>query len=87
MAAAGLANRAVPADKLHDCVAGIVATLAERSPLGLHRMKQMVNDGVDMSWDLAARYELALAEGHIGTDVPIEGLAAFVERRKPRFRS
>lgn len=77
MQAAGLVNQAVPAEELDGAAARLVATLAERSPSGLRRMKQMVDDEAEMPWDVAARYELAITERHLSTDVPGEGLAAF----------
>jgi enoyl-CoA hydratase/carnithine racemase len=85
MAAAGLVNRVVPDSDLHKATEDLVAELAERSPLGLRRMKEMVNDGLDMTWELAARYELTVSGRHLTSGVPDEGMRAFIERRPPRF--
>ena len=85
MAAAGLASRAVPAADLEMTAVNLVEKLAERDPSGLQRMKQMINDEASMPWALAARYELALTEGHLASGAPAEGLAAFIEGRPPRF--
>lgn len=85
MAAAGLASRAVPAADLESTAAELVATIAQCSPSGLRRMKQMLNDEPSMPWELAARYELAITERHLATNTPAEGLAAFMEKRAPEF--
>jgi enoyl-CoA hydratase/carnithine racemase len=85
MEAAGLVNRVVPDAELQAATDELVSELAQRSPLGLRRMKEMVNDGLELPWDVAARYELTVAERHLHSDVPNEGLLAFAERRAPRF--
>ena len=85
LAELNLVNRAVPADELESTVTDLVTTLATRSPSGLARMKQMVNDGTSLSWQLAAALELSLTEAHLATGASAEGLAAFVERRPPQF--
>ncbi len=82
----GLVNQVVAPGELHAAAQALAERLAQRSPAGLERMKQMANDEADMSWDHAARYELALTLGHLfGGDVT-EGLQAFTEKRKPDFR-
>ncbi|MFT3755675.1 MAG: enoyl-CoA hydratase/isomerase family protein [Pseudoxanthomonas sp.] len=81
----GLVNKVVPVAELDSTVSALVEHLAQRSPAGLARMKQMANDESDMSWDVATRYEQALVLGHLfGGDVA-EGLNAFAEKRKPVF--
>jgi enoyl-CoA hydratase/carnithine racemase len=85
LAQLNLVNRAVPITDLESTVCELVDNLAARSPSGLARMKQMVNDGASMPWQLAASLELTLTEAHLGTGAPAEGLAAFAEHRTPMF--
>lgn len=81
----GLVNRVVPDGQLAGEVQKLAETLAQRSPGGLARMKQMANEEADMTWEQATRFELALIVGHLhGRDVG-EGLAAFTEKRAPQF--
>lgn len=82
----GLVNKVVPHAELETEVQALVNRLAERSPEGLRRMKQMVNDEFEMPWEAATRYELSLAEAHLGGPDVQEGLQAFSQKRKPRFR-
>jgi enoyl-CoA hydratase len=85
LAALNLVNLTVPGKDLESTVSALVEALASRSASVLARMKQMVNDGGDMTWRQAAGFELSLAEGNLSTATSAEGLAAFVERRAPRF--
>lgn len=82
----GLVNKVVPAEQLHKAVDDLVELLAQRSPAGLARMKQMANDEAEMPWEASTRYELALTIGHLmGGDVQ-EGMQAFIEKRVPKFK-
>lgn len=86
MQAAGLVSRVVPDGDLIEATDALVAQLAERSPGGLARMKQMVNDEIEMPWDQAARYELSINANHLSSSPDLmEGLRAFQEKRKPAF--
>ncbi|MCY1210538.1 putative enoyl-CoA hydratase echA8 [compost metagenome] len=82
----GLVNKVVPAVQLQDAVDELVELLAQRSPAGLARMKQMANDEAEMPWEASTRYELALTIGHLtGGDVQ-EGMQAFIDKRAPKFK-
>jgi enoyl-CoA hydratase/carnithine racemase len=83
--ATGLVNAVVPDDELEPAVEALVAKLAEKSPLGLSRMKWLVNDGLEQPTATAARLELALSDAHRYSNDMREGLAAFNEKRRPRF--
>lgn len=81
----GLVNEVVEDDQLEAAVIEFVGTLAKRSPIGLKRMKRMVDDGMEQSLEAALRYELSLNAIHARSDDRIEGLAAFNEKRTPKF--
>jgi enoyl-CoA hydratase len=85
MASAGLVNHVVPDHELVEFVERLVNKLAERSPLGLARMKQMINDGLDVPWDVAVRYDMLNVEAQAQSEDFYEGLKAFNEKRRPRF--
>ena len=70
---------------LTDGLEELIAKLANKSPIGLRRMKRMVDDGQEQSLEAALRYELALNAQHAASEDRIEGLAAFNEKRAPRF--
>ncbi len=85
MASAGLVNRVVPDQELVPFVDKLVHKLSERSPLGLARMKQLINDGLDLPWDVAVRYEMLNLEAQAYSEDFYEGIKAFNEKRPPRF--
>ena len=82
----GLCVKVVPASELDSVVSELAASLAEKSALGLRRMKQMIDDGLEQPLDVALRAELLACEVHDGSFDRNEGLAAFAERRRPQFR-
>lgn len=57
---------------------------AERSPNDLARMKQMVNDEMEMQWNQAVGNEFSINANHLGSSKDLmKGLRAFREKRKP----
>ena len=83
--ATGLVNEVVPDSELGDAVERLVAQLATKSPLGLQRMKQLVNDGMEQGLETAIRLETTLIQTHALSDDMAEGLAAFEAKREPKF--
>lgn len=85
MHTAGLLNDVVDDEQLEDVVGKLVAKIAAKSPLGLSRMKALVNDGLEQPADVALRQELLMSALHEHSQDIAEGLAAFQEKRAPRF--
>ncbi|CAO3428073.1 enoyl-CoA hydratase/isomerase family protein [Azospirillum endophyticum] len=85
LAISGLINQVVEDGELDSAVESLIRKLAAKSPLGLARMKQLVNDGLAQSQDAALQRELAMSALHMHSADFAEGLAAFTEKRKPRF--
>jgi enoyl-CoA hydratase/carnithine racemase len=77
----GLANRVVPDHELFDTALSWAQALAERAPVAVREIKRVVEDGLDAGLELERdRFSAALA-----SDDAAEGIAAFVEKRRPRF--
>lgn len=85
LVAAGLVNEAVEEADLTAATGRLVAKLAVKSPLVLRRMKALVDDGLEQPSAQALRLELLASEVHAQSADLKEGLAAFVEKRQPRF--
>ena len=85
MAEWGLVNQVVPAAELHDAAQALCERITDKSPLGLRRMKQLVDDGLQQPIDVALRAERAMVEAHNHSHDRAEGLAAFADKRAPRF--
>jgi enoyl-CoA hydratase len=85
----GLVSRVVDDEALLDAGLGSVRDLARRSPLAVANAKQVMNRlwADNGSVDAGLRYELERDAYYCLTskDAP-EGLAAFAEKRPPRFR-
>lgn len=85
LVAPGLVNRVVEDGELAEAVDALVRKLSLKSPLGLARMKRLADDGLNQPAATAMRLELATAALHLHSHDFREGLAAFSEKRKPRF--
>lgn len=83
--ATGLVNEVVEDTELAAATDRIVAKLAKKSPLGLRRMKTLVDDGLEQPQSVALRAELLASEVHSHSFDMKEGLAAFEEKRTPQF--
>ena len=84
--ATGLVNEVVPDAELTGAVERLVTKLAAKSPIGLTRMKQLIDDGLNQSEDTALRLELLAFDLHTSSQDMQEGLAAFEEKRTPQFK-
>lgn len=81
----GLVHAAVATDKLDGYVQKIAHTIASRSPSGAQTIKRLVYRGLEMPLAEGLVQEgLALGEILSSPDYA-EGLAAFAEKRPPRF--
>jgi enoyl-CoA hydratase len=85
MAAIGLVNRVVEDSQLEGEVQALAEKIASKSPLGLRRMKMLINDGLDMPADLAMKMEKLVSAEHMRSNDAAEGGRAFKEKRKPEF--
>ncbi|SRR6266702_4570891 len=81
----GLVNEVVEATELDARADAIATAIAAKSPIGLARIKQIVEHAFDMSESAGLALEQALSNLHTTSFDRHEGLAAFRERRKPNF--
>ena len=81
----GLVNKAVPADKLEEYVMSVANKLKERSPMASKFIKYSVNRGMQVDLYTGVELEKAASMAHFQTQDSKEGIAAFMEKRKPDF--
>lgn len=81
----GLVSRVVPPEDLAAEAAGLAARLAAGAPLATTLTKRLLRAAADHDLDAALAAE-ASAQGQAGSSLDhAEGLAAFIEKRVPRF--
>ncbi|MGC9445017.1 MAG: enoyl-CoA hydratase/isomerase family protein [Candidatus Methanospirareceae archaeon] len=81
----GLVNTVVPVHELGRAVDGLLTKLRSQSPVALGILKDAVNTGLELGLEQALEYEANCFEAAFQTEDAREGLAAFVEKRKPEF--
>ncbi len=81
----GLVNKIVAPEELIPEVQKLAAKIASKSLPILLLAKTAFNCGSSMDLEKALQYEIECFAACFGTDDHAEGLAAFVERRKPAF--
>ncbi len=83
---AGLVSRIVPADKLLDEALAAAAKIAAQSPLAVMMNKELVNAAFETTLATGVAVERRLFHSLFAFDDQKEGMAAFVEKRKPAFK-
>ena len=85
-AAMGVLNRAVPADRILPEATRLAHRLARRAPIPLAAAKKLIGPAGALPREEALERERAALEEILGTADRREGLAAFHEKRAPRYR-
>ena len=83
--AIGLVNHVVPAEQLLDFCKDLARRIASRGPVAVRLTKEAVNAGAQMDIDRALGLEADLFALTFTTRDREEGIAAFLEKRKPQF--
>ena len=84
---AGLVSRIVPADKLLDEALAVANRIAELSAPIAMMVKELVNRAFETTLAEGVRFERRLFHSTFATEDQKEGMAAFIEKRKPAFRN
>jgi enoyl-CoA hydratase len=83
----GLVSRVVPAATLIDEAVGMAARIAELSRPSVMIAKEAVNRAYETTLAEGIRFERRVFHSLFATEDQKEGMAAFVEKRKPRFKN
>jgi enoyl-CoA hydratase len=81
----GFVTRVVPVDELDDAVDELAATLASKSPLIMRWGRESFYRVLDMDPDDALAYLQAMLTVTSASEDTAEGVAAFVEKREPKW--
>jgi enoyl-CoA hydratase/carnithine racemase len=83
----GLANRSVPAGQELRAARDLAHTIAQRAPRAVQGSKRAIREGIGLPIVEGLRLEASIFEADVlGSSDLVEGIAAFVERRPPKFR-
>jgi enoyl-CoA hydratase len=83
----GLVSRVVPAATLLDEAVALAARIAEMSRPAVMLAKESVNRAYETTLSEGVRFERRVFHSLFATEDQKEGMAAFVEKRKPRFKN
>jgi enoyl-CoA hydratase/carnithine racemase len=81
----GLIHRIVSSDALNNTATDLAKEMSEKSPLSLSYAKEALYSAGDLTIDQGLNKEMDLYFLLFSTSDRIEGLKAFVEKRKPQF--
>jgi len=82
----GLANRVVPQEKLLNETLVLAEKIASNGPFALATGKRVINEGIDLPLEGASFLELNAFSLGFATEDRDEGMKAFLEKRKARFK-
>lgn len=81
----GLARRVVPHDELLPTALALAHAIAANPPLAVQALKAGLRRALDPDWDDLGRWVSATLGALFQTDDHREGVAAFLEKREPRY--
>ena len=81
----GLVNRVVPAEACLDEAKTLARTMAGKPPVAIRQAKAAINAGSDMDLQNGCRFETEAFALSFSTVDKAEGMAAFLEKREPKF--
>jgi enoyl-CoA hydratase/carnithine racemase len=82
----GVVNRVCEAGKVLDETLEAANRIASLAPLSVRQAKRAIRDGLHMDLASAMRVEIEAYNRLVGTEDRREGLRAFNEKRKPKFK-
>uniref|UniRef100_A0A6M2F5S9 Enoyl-CoA hydratase n=1 Tax=Populus davidiana TaxID=266767 RepID=A0A6M2F5S9_9ROSI len=82
----GLVNYSVPAGEAHSKALEIAREIIQKGPIAIRMAKKAINEGLEIDLPSALELEEECYEQLLNTQDRLEGLAAFAEKRKPRYR-
>lgn len=84
--ALGLVNRVVPFEELDSTVNAMASRLAASPAIALQKIKQGLNHGINSDLASALDFEAVNQQACFHSEDFLEGVKAFLEKRKPNFQ-
>ena len=83
----GYVNRVVPADKLMNEAMSWAERMTLLAPRCVSNLKEIIYRGAEMSWQQGLSFAHALEQNLEGMEDSMEGVMAFMQKRKPEFKN
>lgn len=81
----GLVERVVPAEELMGNAIKVAKTIMSKAPYAVSVAKSVINNGISLDMKSACTLEIESFTAPFSSDDKREGMAAFLEKRKPHF--
>jgi enoyl-CoA hydratase/carnithine racemase len=81
----GLADRVVPAAEVYEAALALVRPFVKGPAMALRAAKLAIDGGLDLDLNSGLAWESQLFAALFATEDKVEGMAAFVDKRKPDF--
>lgn len=82
----GLVNRVVPPGKALEASLALAQKIQEKSSINLSHVKRAINEGLDMTLPEGFDFEAEMVGLNCTTEDKNEGINAFLQKRKPKFK-
>jgi enoyl-CoA hydratase len=82
----GLLNKVVPSEKVKSTVEEVADELMTKPPVGLQLVKQLINSSIEVALAKGLLQEAQAFGVLASTEDFDEGVAAFIEKRKPKYK-
>jgi len=82
----GLANWVVPREELLERAMAMATRLAHGPTMAFARDKKLLGEAFDTGWDAQLNREAEYISECVASEDHMEGVTAFLEKRKPRFK-
>lgn len=83
----GLVNKTYPTESFEEEVRKFATALAAQSPIALRMAKQCLNYGTQVPLEVGLAYESHAFGKMFATKDLLEGIAAFLQKRKPEYKN
>jgi len=82
----GMVNEVLPGGSLLQRAIELAQTIADNAPIAVRQIKQSIHRGLQLDLTSALAFEVQAYNRMISTEDRLEGVLAFNEKRKPRFK-
>ena len=82
----GLLHKVVPPDKLKSAVKELASELLTKPPVGIQLAKQLINSSIETDLTKGLVQEAQAFGVLASTEDFDEGVTAFIEKRKPKYK-